>query len=118
NEKKTHLNYTGCKGILKLGETGDIINMDFLWLMNKKKTSSMFIGTSPELEMAVYTICFLARPNKECPVSMAGKHFTIITQPITDAMLLQNHPIKATDLLGTAYPKINTLLADKCSGSP
>jgi len=33
-----------------------------------KAVSSMSTSSSPELDMALYTICFLARPNALCPV--------------------------------------------------
>ena len=38
----------------------------------------MLIGTSPVLEMALYTLCFKARPDQECSVSLAGVNFTIL----------------------------------------
>ena len=37
----------------------------------------MLIGTSPVLEMALYTLCFKARPDQDCIVSLASKNFTI-----------------------------------------
>ena len=39
----------------------------------------MLIGISPQLEMALYTICFTARLGRDCYVSLGGKDFRIRT---------------------------------------
>lgn len=39
----------------------------------------MLIGTSPELEIAIFTICFKLRPNKGCQMEFSGKSFTVTT---------------------------------------
>ena len=63
-----------------------------------KKYGSMFVGTSPELVMALDTICFLARPNNK---------------PRTCLMSLNNVPVYITTwttnyngetYIGSAYP--------------
>ena len=68
----------------------------FTWNGHIKKFGSMFVGTSPELIMALDTICFLARTDGEC-----------------NGMSLNNVPIKITTYtlpqhgevyIGTAYP--------------
>lgn len=45
----------------------------------KKTNVTIFVGTTPELEMALYTICYFARPNDLCPVSLGGVSFNIYT---------------------------------------
>lgn len=40
----------------------------------------IFIGTPPELELALYTICMHVRYNGFCPVSLGGAKFFIMTQ--------------------------------------
>ena len=37
------------------------VSIVFDWQSEPKKYGSMFVGTVPELDLAVYTICFLAR---------------------------------------------------------
>ena len=44
----------------------------FLWDNYVKNYCSMMIGISPDLEMALYTLCFLTRPNETCPVTYEG----------------------------------------------
>lgn len=62
-----------------------------------KPVVTVFIGTSPELEMALYTVCFYARPNGDCLVSLGGTKFNIITRKFR---------YRGKDLIGTAYPDI------------
>ena len=37
------------------------VSIVFDWQTEPKSYGSMFVGTVPELDLAVYTICFLAR---------------------------------------------------------
>ena len=37
------------------------VSIVFDWQSEPKSYGSMFVGTVPELDLAVYTICFLAR---------------------------------------------------------
>ncbi|CAL4098312.1 unnamed protein product, partial [Meganyctiphanes norvegica] len=62
-----------------LENKGSILKISFHWEDASKYSGTMFVGTSPELEMALYTVCFMARPNGKCPVQMNGKQFTITT---------------------------------------
>jgi len=41
------------------------------------KVSSIFIGLSPELEMALYTICVLLKPDDACTISLGAKRVEI-----------------------------------------
>ncbi|XP_050576674.1 endoribonuclease CG2145-like isoform X3 [Bombus affinis] len=61
----------------------------------KRKRSSMFIGTTPELEIALYTLCVFTRPNKRCQLSFGGFKFYVQTY------ILQNN---GTKFIGTAFP--------------
>ncbi|XP_066599179.1 endoribonuclease CG2145-like [Prorops nasuta] len=63
----------------------------------KHKTSSMFIGTPPEFEIAVYTLCFFARPQNTCKLSFGGKKFYVQTYNWID---------KNYKLVGAAFPLI------------
>ena len=55
------------------------ITFQFTWGRYKKHQANMLIGTSPELEIALYTICYRARPNTTCSVSYYGTEFQIRT---------------------------------------
>ncbi|WP_395241889.1 hypothetical protein, partial [Salmonella sp. s51933] len=41
--------------------------------------SSVFFGTSPEFEVALYTLCFLVRPGRGCRCRMNGQKISILT---------------------------------------
>lgn len=52
--------------------------------------TTILVGTLPELEMALYTVCFCARPDIECPVSLGGTKFNLYAHMIlySDKFLL------------------------------
>lgn len=56
---------------------------------------TMFVGTSPELEMALYTLCFMARPDRPCKLRYNNVAFTIQTKTLKSENVL---------LIDTAYP--------------
>ena len=43
------------------------------------QVSSIFIGLSPEIELALYTLCVLLKPDGACTVSLGGKKIDIQT---------------------------------------
>ena len=51
----------------------------FRWDGYRKPIGSMMFGISPELEIALYTICFRARPGRDCNVTLGGDNFRIRT---------------------------------------
>ena len=55
------------------------IKFRFFWDDYVKKNTGMLIGPSPELEMALFTLCYLFRPDGDCIVSLAGDSFIIRT---------------------------------------
>lgn len=56
----------------------------------------MFVGTSPELETALYTLCFMARPDRPCRLRYNNIPFTIQTKTIK---------AENTLVIDTAYPE-------------
>ena len=60
-----------------------------------KPYSSFFIGTSPEFELALYTICFLKFPDGECNCKINSRRVKITT-----------YGMRGTNSLGTAYPDL------------
>lgn len=55
------------------------MSVGFDWLGYRKSSSGFLIGSSPEFEMAVFTICFVTRPNEVCAVSFNGRKRKIQT---------------------------------------
>ncbi|XP_011146267.3 poly(U)-specific endoribonuclease homolog isoform X2 [Harpegnathos saltator] len=96
-ETKRHIDYLGYMNKVDLGNKGSIVKVYVKFNGHDKPVTTMFVGTSPELEMALYTVCFYARPNGKCPVSLGGTKFNIVTYKFK---------YRGQDLIGTAYPEI------------
>ncbi|XP_029174931.1 poly(U)-specific endoribonuclease homolog [Nylanderia fulva] len=96
-EIKQHTNYLGYIKKTDLGNKGSIIKMHVKFNNHDKPVTTIFVGTSPELEMSLYTVCFYARPDGNCPLSLGGTKFNIITHKFR---------YRGKDLIGTAYPEI------------
>jgi len=79
-EQNNNLNYKGKIGpYVSLGNKGRIVKHKFDWINHEKPISSMFVGTSPEFEIALYTVCYYARPGQRCAVKLNGKDVNITT---------------------------------------
>ena len=79
-ERKGNLDYHGfAKGLSFGHDRGGIIKSVFEWDGYIKPSSSIFMGLSPELELALYTLCVLLKPDENCTVSLGGKTIDIQT---------------------------------------
>ncbi|KHJ97401.1 hypothetical protein OESDEN_02625 [Oesophagostomum dentatum] len=72
-------------------------SLKFTWGSALKKSGSLLIGTSPEYDMALYTMCFLSRRGKNelCEVEVDGTPISI-----TSFDMIQN----GKAYIGTIYP--------------
>ena len=91
------VNYSGYLKKVDLGNKASIVKVRTKYNGYDKPVTTIFVGTSPELEMALYTVCFYARPDGNCPVSLGGTKFDIVTHKFK---------YRGNDLVGTAYPEI------------
>ncbi|KOX78255.1 Poly(U)-specific endoribonuclease like protein, partial [Melipona quadrifasciata] len=82
-ESSKRIDYMGYTDKLDLGSTASLIKLNFQMDGVVRPNATIFVGTLPELEMALYTICFYARPNDLCPVSLGGTKFNIYTHSFT-----------------------------------
>ncbi|XP_066581125.1 endoribonuclease CG2145-like [Prorops nasuta] len=78
-ESKGNIDYLGYVDKLNLGNETSLLKLNFKENGIIRANATLFVGTLPELEMALYTICFYARPNDLCPVSLSGTKFNIYT---------------------------------------
>uniref|UniRef100_A0A7I4XRV7 Endoribonuclease n=1 Tax=Haemonchus contortus TaxID=6289 RepID=A0A7I4XRV7_HAECO len=89
--------------IVKRG--GVMTTIRFNWKGLPKKSGSLMIGTSPEFDMALYTMCFLSRRGKEpCQVEVNGCPVSV-----TSYDLIQN----GKAYIGTVYPTAGPQ-SDRC----
>ncbi|XP_068169592.1 uridylate-specific endoribonuclease C [Antennarius striatus] len=96
-EKNLHLDYKGYKaGRHDIPDQDDhVLNLQFSWHSLVKPVGSAFIGTSPEFEMALYTIVFLINTEKSTKVVVN-----------IDQCQIEVVVIRHGRSLGTAYPKL------------
>lgn len=76
-ESKNRIDYMGYTDMKNGNRT--LLKLNFQMDGITRPNATIFIGTLPELEMSLYTICFYARPNNLCPVSLGGMKFHIFT---------------------------------------
>ncbi|XP_076412801.1 uridylate-specific endoribonuclease [Peromyscus maniculatus bairdii] len=57
----------------------DVLAMQFSWDSYYKEVGSAFIGSSPEFEFALYSLCFITRPGRKCHLSLGGYPLAIQT---------------------------------------
>ncbi|KAF2897264.1 hypothetical protein ILUMI_08904 [Ignelater luminosus] len=96
-ESKNTANYLGYMKNIDLGNKGAILKYHFKFHDVDKPVGSMFIGTSPEFEIALYTTCFLLRADQVCPLRLSGHNFIIRTF---------TYRYRGKNLIGSAFPEI------------
>ncbi|XP_073328441.1 uridylate-specific endoribonuclease C [Pagrus major] len=96
-EKNSHLDYKGYKARdHDLPDQDDhVLNLQFSWHGLVKPVGSAFIGTSPEFEMALFTIVFLLNTDRST---------TVVVN--IDQCQMELVVIRHGRSLGTAYPKL------------
>ncbi|MFH4976618.1 hypothetical protein AB6A40_003327 [Gnathostoma spinigerum] len=72
----------------------------FSWRNKMKKSTSFLVGSSPEFDFALYTLCFLTRRKNVCEVEINGCPLSVKSYP-----LYQNN--KA--FIGSIYPSAGAL---------
>ncbi|CAL7943098.1 unnamed protein product [Xylocopa violacea] len=82
-ESLKRIDYMGYVDKLNFGTTASLLKLNFQMDGIIRPNATIFVGTLPELEMSLYTICFYARPNDLCPVSLGGTKFNIYTHSFT-----------------------------------
>ncbi|XP_056371142.1 uridylate-specific endoribonuclease [Oenanthe melanoleuca] len=58
-----------------------VLGLQFSWDGFYKEVGSAFIGSSPEFELGLYSLCFLARPGRACHLSLGGHRLRLQTFP-------------------------------------
>lgn len=97
-EKAGHVDYKGWIKKIDLGAKGSVVKLRFSFDNLNKPVNGVFIGTTPELEIALYTLCFATFPDKECVVASNGQEFKIRTYTFR---------YRGKTVIGSAYPEVN-----------
>ncbi|GBP28131.1 Poly(U)-specific endoribonuclease homolog [Eumeta japonica] len=78
-EAANRVNYLGYLKYSELNDKGVVMKLHFNQQGVDKPVDSMFVGTSPELEMALYTLCFVTRADRDCRLKLASQNVDIVT---------------------------------------
>ncbi|KAL6440222.1 hypothetical protein ACFW04_003067 [Cataglyphis niger] len=80
-EAQKNIDYRGYIKDLKLGDKGEAIKIRSAFNIpdTKHSVTTLLVGLSPELEMALYTVCFYVRPNDVCPISLGGTDINLVS---------------------------------------
>jgi len=101
-EKAGKINYKGWieKGTYqsKTSATAYGLTSVYDWNGYPKCIGGSLIATTPELEMALATVCFMARSEKECRLTFNSKELFYTTFPMR---------LHGYDYIGTAYPELS-----------
>nr|XP_057910374.1 uridylate-specific endoribonuclease A [Doryrhamphus excisus] len=77
----------------------DVMGMQFMWDGYFKQVGSAVIGCSPEFDFAIYSLCYITRPGKQCRLSLGGKELIIQTYTWNNSSYGNGKKY-----IGTAYP--------------
>ncbi|XP_067667898.1 uridylate-specific endoribonuclease-like [Haliotis asinina] len=73
----------------------EIVGAQFTWNGHRKSKGSFFVASSPEFDMAIYSICALMHPNAVCSFTMNGHSIRIQTWDVSH---------KSGAQIASAYP--------------
>ncbi|CAG9137202.1 unnamed protein product [Plutella xylostella] len=96
-EAVNRINYLGYLKYSQLNDKGVVMKLHFNQQGVDKPVDTMFVGTSPELEIALYTLCFVTRADKDCRLKLGGKDVNIVSHTFR---------YRSKNLIGSAYPQI------------
>ncbi|KAH7722449.1 hypothetical protein AAVH_09975, partial [Aphelenchoides avenae] len=90
-----------------------VATIKYRWQGRIKDAGSFFIGSSPEFDLAIYTVCFLAGPGQPCSFSLAGVPVTVTThtQQLKKTLTVVDFEgfegtQKNPTVIGSAYPTV------------
>ncbi|XP_075054380.1 uridylate-specific endoribonuclease D-like [Mixophyes fleayi] len=78
-EKAGQINYLSYSADGAWTSYPDVYGFQFKWNTYLKTLGSMFIGSSPEFEIAVLSLCYITRPDSLCTVRIGGQTLKIQT---------------------------------------
>ncbi|XP_045497969.1 uridylate-specific endoribonuclease D-like [Colias croceus] len=96
-EAANRANYLGYLKYISLGDKGTIMKIHYDQQGIIKPVGSLVIGTSPELEMALYTLCFVARVDDDCKLKLANTEIIFVTYKFR---------YRSKNYIGSAFPQL------------
>ncbi len=78
-------------------EKTHLLSLQFSWKQSTKPVGSSFIGTSPEFELALYTVVFFAGQNGKNCIEIADYDVEIVVHKMGDKKLGSSYPVALSD---------------------
>ncbi|XP_073526211.1 uridylate-specific endoribonuclease D-like [Phyllobates terribilis] len=78
-EKSGDLNYLSYSADGPWSGYPDVFGLQFKWSTYLKTLGSLFVGTSPEFDFAIFTLCYVTKPDSQCSIRMGGQTLVIQT---------------------------------------
>ncbi|KAM4700985.1 uridylate-specific endoribonuclease D-like [Discoglossus pictus] len=78
-EKAGQVNYLSYSSDGPWTNYPDVLAFQYKWSTYLKSLGSFFIGSSPEFDIAIYTLCYVTRPDSLCSVSLGGNSLQVQT---------------------------------------
>ena len=78
-------------------EKTHLLSLQFSWKSDTKPVGSSFIGTSPEFEMALYTVVFFAGKNGKNCIEIEDYDVEIVVHKLGDKKLGSSYPVALAD---------------------
>ncbi|XP_073432874.1 uridylate-specific endoribonuclease D-like isoform X3 [Dendrobates tinctorius] len=78
-EKAGEINYLSYSSDGPWTSYPDVFTFQFKWTTYLKTVGSFFMGSSPEFEFAMYTLCYVTRPDSMCTVKLGDASLKIQT---------------------------------------
>ncbi|XP_039253139.1 uridylate-specific endoribonuclease D-like [Styela clava] len=102
-EKDEKINYMGHLDTPEDNFAPGRQRLQFVWEGHRKRLTSFIVGTTPEWEFSVITLCYLTRPGMRCKVSLEdlnGSPYDVEIQTYTWSRTAHQNGLR---YIGTAY---------------
>ncbi|XP_053564181.1 uridylate-specific endoribonuclease D [Bombina bombina] len=100
-EKSGQVNYLSYSVNKTRDNFPGVLAFQYKWSSYLKNLGSFFIGSSPEFDVAIYTLCYITRRDKGCPVRLGSISLQIQTHSWTNSFYGNGKRY-----LASSYPKI------------
>lgn len=98
-EKSGNLNYYGYTNF----KEPNLYGLHYEWLGEMKQKSSILVGSSPEYELAIYTLCHVFRPNKKCKLVMENENGNSLIRKVQTWKWQHSQPRSGGNFIAAAY---------------
>nr|XP_002124119.3 poly(U)-specific endoribonuclease-like [Ciona intestinalis] len=98
-EQDASLNYYGYVGMTE----PNLYGVHFSWDGYMKGLSGSSIGTSPEMDLALFTLCHMTRPAAQCTVNIRTESGSVVSRPIQTWTWTKTYPGDGLKYVASAY---------------